>query len=62
MDIFAMSRLNGPLEITEKRFNKTEVGPLTWSFNNMGFLLFEALCCSFYFCALDLCRCPSFEL
>lgn len=47
MYIFAMSRLNGPLEITALYFNKTEVKSPTWSFNNMGFLLFEPLCCSF---------------
>lgn len=47
MYIFAMSRLNGPLEITAQSFNKTEVRPPTWTFNNMGFLLFEPLCCSF---------------
>lgn len=32
MYIFAMSRLNGLLEITAQHFNKTEVRPPTWSF------------------------------
>lgn len=48
MYAFAMSRLNGLLEITaQQRFSKTEVGPPTWSSDDMGFLLFEPLCCSF---------------
>lgn len=47
MYIFAMSRMNGPFEIIAQSFNKPEVRPQTWSFNNMGFLLFESLCCSF---------------
>lgn len=59
MYIFAMSRLSGPLEITAQHFNKTEVRPPIWSFNNMRFSAVWTTLLFIYSCALDLCRCPS---